>query len=44
VPIEGAASIRHTYAQAGDYALTVDLQLWGLPPRSDAQRIHVRPR
>jgi len=42
--IEGAARIRHTYAQAGDYALTVDFQLWGLPLRSDAQRIHVSAR
>jgi len=44
VAIEGAARIRHTYAHAGDYTLTVDLQLWGLPPRSDAQRIHVSSR
>jgi hypothetical protein len=42
--IEGSAHARHTYAQAGDYEITVDVQLWGLPPRSNAQRIHVSPR
>jgi hypothetical protein len=42
--IEGSAHARHTYAQAGDYEIAVDVQLWGLPPRSNAQRIHVSPR
>jgi hypothetical protein len=43
VAIEGSASVRHTYAQAGDYEISVELQLWGLPPRSDVQRIRVSP-
>jgi len=44
LPIEGSAHARHTYAQAGDYTLKVDFQIWGLPSRSDAQRIHVSSR
>jgi hypothetical protein len=40
--IEGSAHARHIYARAGDYEISVDLQLWGLPPRSEVQRIRVR--
>jgi hypothetical protein len=41
--IEGSAHARHAYSQAGDYEVTVEFQLWGLPARSDARRIHVSP-
>ena len=42
VAIEGSAYARHTYALPGDYEISVELQLWGLPPRSEVQRIRVR--
>jgi len=42
--IEGSAHARHTYAESGDYEITIDVQLWGLPPRVVAQRIHVGSR
>jgi hypothetical protein len=44
LPIEGSAHARHTYAESGDYEITIDVQLWGLPPRVESQRIRVNPR
>jgi len=44
VAIEGSAQARHVYAQAGDYEITVDVELWGLPPRVETHTLRVRPR
>jgi len=41
VPVEETAHLTHTYSTAGDYALQIGFELWGLPPRSVMRSIRV---
>jgi len=41
VPVEETAHLTHTYSTAGDYALQIEFELWGLPPRSVMRSIRV---
>jgi len=43
-PVEDTTRITHVFAEAGDYHISVEFDLWGLGARTVAQRVHVTAR